>query len=287
MTGKPHPQKQILAAPGHVREGEMLLAWVIFVPFLPSFLFPDQKTTLSRCSFCLPRRSVVKAGTKRRRIRPLGRSPYPHFRAKIISRHPLAKRAQAVLSEPKRAQADDFTFWSSNPPPIEGNTPDLPEKNHTPLGFGKSTTCINSSAFMRAKPPEPYTFTAPCLQVAVALESVARRISVVAQDCILLYRRLVVGKATVGRGTRLTRQAFPSKSKIANLSRARRGDLKSKILFILPHPPTPGWTYAVHVIFSFAACNGQKSPVRRGLKRRGRNISAELPATAEGAPVVG
>jgi hypothetical protein len=165
-------------------------------------------------------------------------SPYPHFRAKIVSRHPLAKRAQAVLSEPKRAQADDFTFWSSNPPPIEGNTPDLPEKNRNPLRCWTSTTCINSSAFMRAKPPDPVALTAPCLQVAVALERVARRTSAVARDCpdaSGLYRRLVVGKATEGRGTRLTRPAFSS---------------KSKILLILPHPPTPGWTYAVHVIFA-------------------------------------
>jgi hypothetical protein len=110
-------------------------------------------------------------------------SPYPHFRAKIVSRHPLAKRAQAVLSEPKRAQADDFTFWSSNPPPIEGNTPDLPEKNRNPLRCWTSTTCINSSAFMRAKPPDPVALTAPCLQVAVALERVARRTSAVARDC--------------------------------------------------------------------------------------------------------
>jgi hypothetical protein len=36
---------------------------------------------------------------------------------------------------------------------------------------------------------------------------VSRRISVVAQDCILLYRRLVVGKASERRGTLLTRLA--------------------------------------------------------------------------------
>jgi hypothetical protein len=69
--------------------------------------------------------------------------------------------------------------------------------------------------------------------------------------------------------------AFPQ-SKIANL--------KSKILLIPPDSLTPGWTYAVHVIFSFSASKGQKSPGRRGFKRRRRDISIELPAPKYPAP---
>jgi hypothetical protein len=51
-----------------------------------------------------------------------------------------------------------------------------------------------------------------------------------------------------------------------------------------PHPPTPGWTYAVHVVFSLSASKGQKSQGKRSLQRRRRDISVELPTTKDPAP---
>ena len=70
----------------------------------------------------------------------------------------------------------------------------------------------------------------PRANASVAANLGRGRMSVVAQACSLLDRRLVVGKTTEQPGTLLIRPAFFSRSKIANL--------KSKILISAPssHP---------------------------------------------------